>query len=156
MSYHHFLATTPQFRRLVFSTLIFSLASLAAPTALADEEVVYRWLDSNGVVHYSERAPKGIPSEKVTIKQQIINRSSVPGQTSEQPADTAQAQFDQQQNEQRQALCSQAKQQLERLNSSKPILTATESGEYRLLEVQEVEQKKDEMQQAIDTYCIQQ
>ncbi|NKB97406.1 MAG: DUF4124 domain-containing protein [Pseudomonadales bacterium] len=47
------------------SCFAFTLIALfTTPTAFAD---TYRWLDSNGVVNYSERKPRGVPSAQVTV-----------------------------------------------------------------------------------------
>ncbi|MEE4299808.1 MAG: DUF4124 domain-containing protein [Pseudomonadales bacterium] len=39
--------------------------ALAAPIAQA-AEAVYRWVDANGVVHFTQNAPRGVPYEQVS------------------------------------------------------------------------------------------
>ena len=46
-------------------TLVFALALLFAPPAV--DAQVYRWVDDQGRVHYSDRAPPGRASETVAI-----------------------------------------------------------------------------------------
>ena len=43
-------------------TILLSIASAASVHA-----ATYRWVDNNGVVNYSERKPRGIPENQVTV-----------------------------------------------------------------------------------------
>lgn len=51
-------------RALAIACLTSGMA-LAAPFAQA-AEAVYRWVDANGVVHFTQNAPRGVPYEEVS------------------------------------------------------------------------------------------
>ncbi len=55
------------------TVMLITLAT--SPVAFAD---TYRWVDASGVVNYSERKPRGVPSAQITVVSNQVTRPSSP------------------------------------------------------------------------------
>ncbi len=134
---------------------------------------VYRWVDENGVVNYSQLEPEGVDAELVSSDTGARQRSSsTPAQAPAQtlPADGEQTLTEQQQKmladlqaaEQerqaeiarvREANCQEARDVLGRLTSRGRIRIAGEDGEERAMPEEERQRRIDEAQRAVAANC---
>ena len=73
----------PTFRRAAFARIAVVLASLVAIPPLVVAETVYRWVDDAGVVHLSsEKPPKGVKAERITVRSKPSASGSASGSRS--------------------------------------------------------------------------
>ncbi len=131
---------------------------------------VYRWVDSHGVVNYTQNAPAGIESEKIrtqaggpsVVVQQPIqsNEPSQPELSPEQQAmldklkvaeDARQAEI----NRIREANCERSKSVLSRLSERGRIRTRDSNGEQTIMDETERQRRIEEAQKGIVANCDQ-
>ena len=73
------------------------VACAAAGAASAQDAAVYKWVDSNGTVNYSDQPPVGTAAEALPIRSRRAERASVqarakaPGQAAQEAPDAANA-----------------------------------------------------------------
>jgi len=162
----------------VISTILLSIISLASVHA-----ATYRWVDNNGVVNYSERKPRGIPENRVTVVESspqnpssapIANNQASPSMSSvtdsvskpaternlgpEQQAmlkqlEDAEAARQVQVEKLRSDNCTRAKRILDNLSNSGRIRIVDEEGNVRVLPEDERRQHIAGAHQGIATNC---
>lgn len=144
---------------------ILTLATLLALSpAMSLGASVYKWTDENGVTHFGDRQPTGQSTEQVDIRtggpsgNQATRRSP-----QEQMEDIEEGQQQERQNaeetaveearrKQREANCETARSNLKILNQNSRI-RVEEEGEQRYLSPEEIEEKRQEFQEAEEEYC---
>lgn len=133
------------------------LGMLSSPTMAAKS--YYKWVDENGVTHYSARKPHDKESEAISVTTGLSRDDSdqpSPAENSAQ-ADAAStsedpAAEDPEANKDPER-CEIAKSNLKILNESARIREATEDGSFRYLSDDEKGQRKETAQQAITESC---
>lgn len=149
------------------------LVVLAVPLLLGAD--VYRWVDENGVVNYTQLKPEGVPAERVsaaTGQRVTAPQAETPATANadtRRPGAGEQLTDEQQQMLEdlhaaeearqrevariRQANCEQARALLERLTSRGRIRVQGPDGVERVLPEEERQQRIAEAQRAIATNC---
>lgn len=119
------------------------LAGLFALPAGADEWV-YRWVDKDGVVQYTQQPPKGLPSEAIKVRKGY-SMPAEDAQAAPTPAEQEEAK--------RQEYCAGAKKNAALLTSNQDINTRDASGTTRLMTAEERKAELERTNKAIDLYC---
>lgn len=144
---------------------LFAAAMLALPAAAE----MYRWVDENGRVHYSDQPPPATVKQQKQMKQRVRPAGPTPNaeqapsyvdkeadfrkrqveQAEKQAADqkAQQAAAEKQQN------CQRARQHLATLQSGSRIARANPQGEREYLDDAQIAQEIQEAQQAIAQWC---
>jgi len=131
-------------------------------------ESIYKWIDSEGVTHFSAQRPVGIEYERISINSQPTNRQATQArantsaeknaqvatrrkQNIEQSAeDKAQAKQDQQTRVEN---CAKAQARLETYNTSHRLYRALEDGERDYLTDDELDKARADAQQLVNDWC---
>lgn len=125
-------------------TLLALAFGLAVAPVLA-QGLVYTWVDGNGVRHYAQTPPDGVPFEVRDVRDQFVS--------STQPSPVAQSK-EPQRPEDRMA-CERARLAIEQLNSNVPLLMDRDGdGTMEPLdEAQRTEQRRL-AEQAVRAFCV--
>jgi hypothetical protein len=150
-----------------------SLLVLCLPILMGAD--VYRWVDANGVVNYTQLKPAGIHSQQIStgaagsmmIAESGDQPAGVPGlQPDGQPelTDTQQSMLKDLQNAEqerqqefagaKQANCTKSRDVLDRLTRSDRIRVRDNSGGERVMDQSEREQRISDAQRGIAENCI--
>lgn len=133
---------------------------------------VYRWVDEDGIVNYTQLKPEGVDAELVSADtgRRLSTPESEPGPAST-PAGTSEQQLTENQQEMlsdlraaeeqrqqeiakvRQANCQQARDVLERLTSRGRIRVVGDDGVERAMPEEERRQRIDEAQRSVAVNC---
>jgi hypothetical protein len=131
-------------------TFIFCLIGLliASPTMAAK---VYKWVDENGVVNFSEHPPKNTPTTVIRPKTGHSEPVTYdpPGQPAASPAVTDTAQQSRKDPER----CEISKKNLEVLRSFGRVRVPNEDGSFHYLTEQEQQERLQATQKAIEESC---
>lgn len=122
-------------------TLVFALALLFAPPAV--DAQVYRWVDDQGRVHYSDRAPLGRESEKVAIDsrptdlearliEQMAREERLRLIDGDRVDDTADEAADQEHRARLARACEQARARVASIESARRLSRVEEDGSRRV------------------------
>jgi len=144
------------------SLILFSLLFAAGLNA-----GIYRWVDDQGNVVYSQTPPPDArPAEKLrpppppaedpqTARQRLNEQlETLEKSAEERRKKKERLAKEKARQEQRQKACEIARKNLETLSTRPPnSLFKTGDGEYRRYTIEELEQKKAEMRKAIEKYC---
>ena len=119
---------------------------------------IYKWVDKEGVQHYSEQPPEaGIKYETVNPNYAAPERSSNASVKDENTANQEEQQQDQQQKDEvaqiRQQNCVTVQKRLEDLQSSPRISVKNPDGTVQRLTEEERQVKITEAQELIKKYC---
>ncbi len=131
---------------------------------------VYRWVDENGVVNYTQLAPQGVEAERVRADtgQRIGAQPSEPATAAAEPAEPELSEAQQrmlsrlQAAEQarqeelarvKQANCERARAVLERLSVHGRVRVRGEDGQERMMSEDERQQRISEAQQGVAANC---
>lgn len=138
------------------------LLSLLIATAGA-QAAVYRWVDKDGKVHYSDKPPSGEQgaAERVNIDTQPADPEKIAAlekQLAEESAakeerQTEDAQQAQEELARRQQQCRMAVQNLAAVDNTNRMFTTTADGERRYYNDAEVAAAKRQAQARVDQYC---
>ncbi|TBU73376.1 DUF4124 domain-containing protein [Phytopseudomonas daroniae] len=142
-------------RRMILTT---SLALALSTTALAGQ--VYRWVDAQGVTHFSEQPPQGQQATTVnTATPPPPSTEPKPTPTFENIADPEQAAIDAkvkqevaEQETQRRKYCESQRNNLAQLENN-PRVRVEDAGEMRRLGEEERQQRIAESKKAIEENC---
>ncbi|MEM7078160.1 MAG: DUF4124 domain-containing protein [Pseudomonadota bacterium] len=154
--------------------LLAALISLFGNVAVHAEEEMFRWVDANGVINYSERKPRGVPESAIT---RIADRAPRPSTSpvaqtpiaAQSPVDTRPLNPEQQQMLDRLQTAESARQEtvaqirkdncersqrvLENLTSRGRVRVAAEDGSQRVMAEEERQARIAEAQRGIATNC---
>lgn len=157
-----------------------AFVTLLLPLLLGASAGIYRWVDEEGVVNYSQLKPEGVESELVSADtgQRVVTRTpSSEASAATDDADLAEglgdeeAQLNESQQEMlrdlrnaeqqrqqevariREANCQQAREVLDRLTSRGRIRVQGEDGQERVLPEEERQSRIDEAQRAVAANC---
>ncbi len=137
-------------------TLLAILVSVSANLALAADNVLYKWKDAEGNIKYGDRPPKGIPYERIKVRQAKSGSAAAPitekMDAPKQDNSAVEKELSKAQKQMAEA-CRIAKANLQTLNNARKIRIAADDGGSRLLSDEEREAKKKETQEQIDNFC---
>jgi len=131
---------------------------LAQPDALAREQTVYKWVDAEGVVHFTAQPPENGEYEKIGLQTREPTDATAEGETAdddvestapEQPEAAASGPDPELVAER----CKQARSNIEKLTGSANVLIRGEDGENRVLTEEERQRMLEEAQQFINEWC---
>ena len=142
---------------------LIALAALSFTTAIQAE--IYRWVDSQGKVQYSDQVPPGVNAQKVTSKpvtggqpaaatkgyqeqEQEFRKRRV-----EQDEQTKKQAESDQQTHARLQNCAQARRQLDSLQAGGRFTRANEKGEREYLDEKGTEAAIADAKKAADDWC---
>ena len=146
--------------------VVFTLAGLMI-SALATADI-YRWQDADGVTHYTDTPPEGIPSTLVSIDSRPTDKARIStAKTQARGKQQAQLLIEQEemaaqkktaaeaaeQAEERAQACTQARQRLERYNNSRRLYRELENGEREWYSEEEVATARENAQKAVEEFC---
>ncbi|WP_254795524.1 DUF4124 domain-containing protein [Atopomonas hussainii] len=140
-----------------------TLLALALLPALASAEI-YRWVDSEGRVHFGER-PQGSGAQAVDVKPQVVENDAATRESQErmrqilkaregERADQRQRQAETAaQNAQQQERCSELRGELENIARGGNFYRYDESGQRQYYSQEEIAAAKQRMQDNYQRYC---
>jgi len=117
-------------------------------------KVTYKWTDSQGVVQYTERPPKDVAYEKITVNTsggQDVVAVTKDDSIKDSSKKTNTALDDIIASNKRN--CKIAQDNLEVLTKLSRIRVKGEDGQERILSPEEKQQKMDETQKQVDIFC---
>jgi len=171
-----FVSVAPSLARALARALACSLAMattvivLASPINEAQAGEMYRWVDKNGVLNYSQIKPEGVNAEKVVTRAGITpNNSAASTPQAAEPANqpklteeqqrkldelkALRAQEEQQVAEIKKANCDKSQKLLERLKLKERVRIRESDGSERNLGEDERQQKMRDAELGIATNC---
>lgn len=146
--------------------VVFTLAGLMI-SALATADI-YRWQDADGVIHFSDTPPEGIPSTLVSIDSRPTDKARISAaKTQARGKQQAQLLIEQEemaaqketaaeaaeQAEERAQACTQARQRQETYNNSRRLYRELENGEREWYSEEEVAMARENAQKAVEEFC---
>ncbi|MEE4303408.1 MAG: DUF4124 domain-containing protein [Wenzhouxiangella sp.] len=152
-------------KKTIVSTLLAALLTgfLALPGAVAQEQTIYKWVDEEGVVHYTARPPEGIDYEEVGIETREPVESATAGGEMADSGETAPAEgIPPAQPEMAAAepdpemvaeRCAQARRNIENLTQRANVLIRGDDGEQRQISDEERQRMLQEARDFIDEWC---
>jgi hypothetical protein len=139
-----------------------SLAGLCGTSAMAATQV-YKWVDDQGQVHYTESPPpKEVKSRSVMVVHSGVPEganTAAPAATAGSGAAAANNKTDKQKAadakiaEQNKALCPQWQQDVKTINSVGKLRTMDENGELHFMTEDEKNARLEQDQSSISQYC---
>ncbi len=134
----------------------------------ASGEVIYKWVDNEGVTHFSEAPPPGVAAEPTSIRTRYTNRQALQARL-----DTAAAQSTavatRRQHEKEQAAedktaaksneqtrtenCERAKTRLLTYNTARRLYRPLENGEREYLTDEELDSERAEAEKLVNDFC---
>ncbi len=140
----------------VCAAILCSLIVYSTPS-IADD--YYRWVDSQGVVHYGSRPPKGVKAEKIkayggtAAAPKTTSSNNTPSQ-GKKTLSKQEKQERQQLIAQRQEVCKQERDRLRTLQTpGRRIRMEQDDGSTRFLTPQEVADQVSESQEFLSQSC---
>ena len=152
--------------RLTLLTACLLLASLPLGAA----EKLYRWVDADGNVYFSDRPPEKQEAEQIEVDAEISDRRRIAGRErlAESQRSLNQNRIDralssqelaaleverEKAERQRQVKCEQARYNLEVLSTVGPVFSRNEAGERVYVEDEQRDQQIAEYEQKVSEYC---
>ena len=139
--------------KLVITSISLSIC-ISAFAANTISKVTYKWTDKQGVVQYTERPPKNIAYEQITVNasggKEVTTVSA--DEAVQKTAETTEDALDDVVKA-NQRNCKIAKQNMDVLVKVARIRVSDEKGENRFLTPDEKQDRINETQKQIDIYC---
>lgn len=132
------------------------LTAMALLPVASQADVVYRWVDQENIVHYSERPPKGIKSTRIKTSSgssSAVKKDSMAAPQSEQEAKRKLAEASTPNPRKNKEVCERATFNYNLLNERARIKQQDDNGEVRYLSDEEKEEQKKSAKTAMDMYC---
>ncbi len=132
------------------------------PDASAAEQTVYKWLDEEGVVHYTARPPEGVEYEEVGIEsREPVEPDGGNGEAQPEEDDATESNPPEQPEMSRsepdpelvEERCAQALSNIEDLNEYENATVRGDDGEQRQISDEERASMIEEAQAFIDEWC---
>lgn len=133
--------------------------TLSLSPVVSQAEQIYRWVDDEGVTHFTAHPPKGRQSESVRThtghSEPVDYTSQYPGEEAEaeaesQTGDDNSRELSQQEVDQ---ACQTARQNLETLERGGRITLETEDGSRRYLDEEEIRERAETARQIMENAC---
>ena len=134
-----------------FKTIAFIATILASQSIFSAEQIMYKWKDENGEIHYTERAPKGI--EYTRIRTYVDSNNAAPAKTPKLNADVKKEEKESSYGTWRQENCTIANQNLEMLKTASRIGVDDGQGGKRLMTDEEKAKQIAQMEEQKEKYC---
>ena len=144
-----------------------TFAALAS-ASWAEEVNVYRWIDRDGVPHFTDRPPSDANAEMTGIRSQRTDPSAVQArvqQQTETATEAAQRREDSDEEReaaaeqraetraQRKANCQQARERLQTYSTARRLYRPLPDGEREYLTDDEIDAARSGAQQDVDEWC---
>lgn len=144
-----------QLSRITFTILLLVLS-------FTSNAQIYKWTDSEGKVHYSDKKPAGSGAESIKVRTQ--KNSSSPANAQEQAqaleqkqqqeleakAENLQKSAEQRQNDKR---CQALRDNLKKIRENSRIKIKGDDGELRYLSPEEIDERKRDYQEMLAQSC---
>ena len=146
--------------RFIAVLLATSMAALLGAAAIARADVVYKWTDAKGEVHYTDQWVPGAKVIRTETAHGVVTAAAMQGIQSESKA--ASSQLAQQQDAQavqqdeakaRAERCTQEKAEYQQLIQSRRIYTTDKSGQRQYLSDADADAARLKARQAMDADC---
>ncbi len=144
------------------ASIVFLAAVIFSTNVIAKNIAIYRWVDENNVVHFSQHQPRDdnysqlttVSSYKAKTKQEDEQKKSMPS-VGEQIAkhEKEQAEIQAKNKEIVVKNCKAAQLNIKMLNSFNEIMTTDDDGKNRLLTGAEKEEQLELSKRHTDLYC---
>lgn len=131
--------------RTVAMTSLFTVSALMTPQ-LATADAYYRWVDKNGVTHYTTTPPKNGKS--------VIINTKTGGHKSASPFKESPSEQDLAQTKKKEAICATAKANLKTLQTSEKVKMTDEYGEEKVMSDKERKAELERAKTAIKEHCL--
>ena len=125
-----------------FAGPIAGLLLLSSLDVCADD--LYRWTDSRGVVHYTDKPPHGVNAEKLSV----TNTPTLANPRTDEVEDTAEAPADPDA-----VRCQAERDRLAILEKNSRVQMENRDGTVRELSEEEMRQEREFSQRAIERFC---
>jgi len=129
---------------------LLSLLSLSTFT-FAQEVIIYRWVDSNNVVHFSQNQPEHDNYTEISMQQ--LKNSKPSAKTHQAPATITNEADAKKISEKSSERCAIAKNNLATLEEFDLIQYKTASGEMKILSAKEKKEQLALNKQQVDLFC---
>ncbi len=153
-----FNVRTQRLRRNALTAMI--AIGLGLSTQVSADQV-YKWVDENGTIHYSDIKPNNVESENVRVKTGKSTGSRPSAQSQAQDLDNQQQQELQDRAQRLQAetaarendaQCQLVRDNLQKLQENSRV-KVNDGGEFRYLTPEEIAAKKAEYQEMLNNFC---
>lgn len=139
-------------------SLVFSII-FSALLSTSHAAKIYRWVDENGLPHYSEKPPRETQSETLNVR--AAGTGSAPTTTTSAPSSTKQESVktetakkdDSISAEDKAKFCQQSRTLLERMNGNTQRRFEQPDGSFRKLEESEITDYISQAKEGIASYC---
>jgi hypothetical protein len=143
-----------------FLTLILAGGLCAAMATATANETIYKWVDAEGVTHYSPHPPDGIEYERLTAVGGSTRAGTSTDETTAEPSPEAMPEMPAVQRgetgpdpEVVAERCEQARQNLAELTESTRIILREEDGSEQLLDQEGRQRTIEETEAFIEEWC---
>jgi len=146
--------------------IIFLLALFALTSTAAAQSTVYKWVDADGKVQYSQTPPQDVSHEKVhlpvsepatggssTLERLQKQLDQIDQERAEQAQQQQQAREARNQEELRSRNCKQARANLQALQSNADVIQTRSDGSKFILTAEQREQRLKQTNKDIEYYC---
>lgn len=156
-------------RAVVLLTGILSLSILSAGLmSNAYGQVIYKWVDEQGVTHFSEQPPLDVDAERTVVSLRYTNRQALQSRlennarkntaiATRKQHEKEQAAEDQAKNDSNQQVrtdnCERAKTRVLTYNSARRLYRPLEDGERDYLTDEELDSQRANAQKLVDEWC---
>lgn len=145
-----------------------SLILVTAPAAMAQEASVYKWVDAEGVPHYSDQPPADASAEELNIRFRRTDRSMAQNQAkpktpagetapATEPSDAGNQSAEEADREQvlaeRRATCEKAKERVAKYSNARRLYKPGPDGERIYLSDEEIDAERAEADRAVKEWC---
>ena len=149
------------------SALVLASALVVTP-AFAQQATVYKWVDSQGVPHYSDQPPMDSVSEAMPIRYRRTDRAAVQGRLQasearqgaeelreEQQDATADTEATQREKDlaERAATCKQATERVTNYNQAQKLYKPGPNGDRIYLTSEELDAERADAQRVMEEWC---
>ncbi len=124
-------------------------------TSLVVDAAVYRWVDENGKVHYSDRPQPNKNAKRVDLNKNVIDADSNLGQSTsrDQNKGNASTEINPQAAARDRALCSNAKSRLAQVDSGRRMAYKKDDGSHAYLTEEDYARERKQLNALIKKHC---
>lgn len=143
--------------------LVAVLAALTTqPGAMAQQQTIYKWVDAEGVVHYTAQPPEGVDYDEVGIDtREPVETAAANDETADEqsreetgiPPEQPEMAATEPDPEMVTERCEQARRNVENLTQHANVLVSGDDGEQRQITEAERQRMLEEARQFIDEWC---
>jgi len=134
----------------------------------ASGEVIYKWIDADGVTHFSEVPPPGVNAERTTVRTRHTNRQALQARIDTTAAQNAAAATRKQQEKEQAAEtkteaednlqiraenCERARTRLYSYNTARRLYRPLDNGERDYLTDEELDNERAAAEKLVNEWC---